>query len=189
MKISREELLRLGEEIVCRQGFGGFSYGALSDRAGIRKASIHHHFPAKIDFGRALIERRTAALREELSPQEEDRRRGCIQLRALIATRRARCVDGSACDLLTAMAADAGTLGQAAREALAAARELIVQQLAAILQTGRRDRTIMVAGDIEDEARAILAQVEGAELAAKASGEAAAFDRVLATLQRRMSAY
>lgn len=189
MKTSREELLDLGEEIVCRQGFGAFSYGMLAERAGIRKASIHHHFAAKADFGRALMERRARRLGRELEALPDDRRRGCALLRGLIQARRAQCLDGEAVDLVTAMSADPAVADRATRDALAGARETLVRHIAHALQVGRRDRTIVVAGDIEDEARAVLAQIEGAELAARASRGAAAFDRALATLDRRMSAY
>ncbi len=189
MKTSREELLDLGEEIVRRQGFAGFSYGALAERAGVRKASIHHHFPAKSDFGRALIERRERQLRHELDALGEDRRRGCALMRGIAQMRRAICSDGSAVDLVTAMSADPTVTDPSTREALKGTRTSLVRQIAHALQIGRRDRTIVVAGDIEEEARAVLAQIEGAELAVRASGDIGDFDRALATLERRMSAY
>jgi TetR/AcrR family transcriptional regulator, transcriptional repressor for nem operon len=189
MKTSRAALLEIGAEIVCRQGFGGLSFGAVADRAGIRKASIHHHFPAKADFARALIAHHADRLAAEAVEAESDPRRGYLALRALLRARRIHVGDGAAVDLLTAFAADAGTLDAPARAALAAARELVVRRIAAILQAGRRDRTIAVAGDIEDEARAALAQIEGAELAARAAGDAALFDRTLATLEKRMAAH
>ncbi len=189
MKTSREELLDLGEEIVRRQGFAGFSYGALAERAGVRKASIHHHFPAKSDFGRALVERHERLLQRELDAVGEDRRRGCAQLRSMVQARRAICADGPAVDLVTAMSADPTVVDAPTRESLKGARRCLVRQIAHALQVGRRDRTIVVAGDIEEEARAVLAQIEGAELAVRASGDIGDFDRALATLDRRMSAY
>ncbi|MCT2560118.1 TetR/AcrR family transcriptional regulator [Tsuneonella sp. YG55] len=189
MKTSREELLDLGEEIVCRQGFGGFSYGALADRAGIRKASIHHHFPSKSDFGRALMNRCVRRVERAFEALETDRRRGSALLRSVIQTRRTGCAHSGAVDLVTAMSADPAVTDPATREGLASARETLVRHIAHALQVGRRDRTIAVAGDIEEEARAVFAQIAGAELAARASGNVAEFDRALATLDRRMSAY
>lgn len=189
MKTSRDELLDIGEELVCFQGFGGFSYGALADRAGIRKASIHHHFSTKAEFGRALIERRAKRLRRQLEALMDDRRRGCALLRGLIHARRQACRGGEAVDLVTAMSADPAATDGAARAALVDARQTLVRHIAHALQAGRRDRTIVVAGDIDEEARSVLAQIEGAEIAARASRDIAAFDRALATLDRRMSAY
>ena len=189
MKTSRDTLLEIGTEIVCRKGFGGLAFGEVARRAGIRKASLHHHFPIKLDFGLALVERRIAALEAELAAAEADHRRGTVLLRAFIRARREALMEGEALDVLTALAGDAAPLDRAMRDALGAARGLVVRRLAAILQAGRRDRTIAVAGDIEEEARGLLAQIEGAELAARAVGDVAEFDRALATFEKRMSAY
>jgi TetR/AcrR family transcriptional regulator, transcriptional repressor for nem operon len=47
---TREALLRAAEHLVRTRGYSAFSYAV-----GIRKASIHHHFPAKADLGCALV--------------------------------------------------------------------------------------------------------------------------------------
>lgn len=47
MSEMRNELLNQAEELVRRRGYSGFSYADLSECVGIRKASIHYHFPAK----------------------------------------------------------------------------------------------------------------------------------------------
>lgn len=189
MKASRQSLLEIGKEIVCRQGFGGLSFGALATGAGIRKASVHHHFATKADFAAALIARETEALTTALSAAEADTRRGYLAMREFLRERREESDEGTALDLLTALSADASTLNGGSLAALASARELVVRRIAAILQTGRRDRTIAVAGDIEEEARAVLSQVEGAQIAARAAGDIAVFDRTLATLEKRTAAH
>ena len=110
-------------------------------------------------------------------------------MREFLRERREQSGGGTALDLLTSLSADASTLEKESRTALASARELVVRRIAAILQTGRRDRTIAVAGDIEEEARAVLSQVEGAQIAARAAGDIAVFDRTLATLEKRTAAH
>jgi TetR/AcrR family transcriptional regulator, transcriptional repressor for nem operon len=52
---TREALLRASEHLVRTRGYSAFSYADLADAVGIRKASIHHHFPAKADLGCALV--------------------------------------------------------------------------------------------------------------------------------------
>lgn len=189
MKTSRIELLEIGAEIVRRQGLGGLSFGMLAERTGIRKASVHHHFSAKSDFTKALVEAHVEVLASNVVAGDDDQRRGYYAMRALLRERREALDSGNALDLVTAMSADAGSLPSDTRQMVADARELVVRRLAGILQTGRRDRTIAVAGNIEDEARAVLAQIEGAELAARAAGDIAAFDRSIATLEKRMAAH
>lgn len=53
---TKSVLLAEAELLIRTQGYAAFSYANLSDRVGIRKASIHHHFPTKETLGTALID-------------------------------------------------------------------------------------------------------------------------------------
>jgi TetR/AcrR family transcriptional repressor of nem operon len=189
MKTSRDALLSAGEEIVCREGFGGFSYGSLANAVGVRKASLHHHFPTKAEFGLALVERHRDRLEGDRAAAEFDPRRGSAAMRAWLRERREHLGDGARLDLLTAFALETPALPGALQAALDRARATLLARIRAILLAGRRDRSIAVPGDIESEAQTILALVEGGEIAARAAGDAAAFDRVLAGLDARMTAH
>jgi TetR/AcrR family transcriptional regulator, transcriptional repressor for nem operon len=57
---TREALLRAAEQLVRTRGYSAFSYADLAEAVGIRKASIHHHFPAKSDLGCALVDNYSA---------------------------------------------------------------------------------------------------------------------------------
>lgn len=50
-------------QLLMRGGYNGFSYADLSERLGIRKPSIHHHFPSKVDLVVAVVERTRATTR------------------------------------------------------------------------------------------------------------------------------
>lgn len=56
----REQILEVAQEIVQRVGYANFGYRELSVAVGIRKASVHYHFPKKEDLILALVERYTA---------------------------------------------------------------------------------------------------------------------------------
>jgi TetR/AcrR family transcriptional repressor of nem operon len=51
-----EKILHLTDTLIQQRGFLGFSYADLEKEIGIRKASIHHHFPGKTDLGLAYCE-------------------------------------------------------------------------------------------------------------------------------------
>ncbi len=53
----KEQILEIATELVQSRGYSAFSYQDLSNRLGITKASIHHHFPSKEELGRAIAER------------------------------------------------------------------------------------------------------------------------------------
>jgi TetR/AcrR family transcriptional repressor of nem operon len=45
----------VAEDLIQRVGLNAMSYKHISDAVGIRKASIHHHFPQKKDMVDALL--------------------------------------------------------------------------------------------------------------------------------------
>lgn len=53
---TKSALLSEAEALIRTVGYAAFSYADLSDRVGIRKASIHHHFPTKEILGAAVID-------------------------------------------------------------------------------------------------------------------------------------
>lgn len=53
---TRALLLSHTEQLLQTRGYAAFSYADLADRVGIRKASIHHHFPTKEALGIALVD-------------------------------------------------------------------------------------------------------------------------------------
>lgn len=44
---TRESLIKSAEYMLRSKGYAAFSYADLEKAVGIRKASIHHHFPKK----------------------------------------------------------------------------------------------------------------------------------------------
>lgn len=60
-------LLREAELLIRRRGYSGFSYADLSDTVGIRKASIHHHYPTKETLVVAVLQAYRARYAKGLS--------------------------------------------------------------------------------------------------------------------------
>jgi TetR/AcrR family transcriptional repressor of nem operon len=54
---TREAILDVAKELLQTRSFNAFSYQDIADRIGIRKASIHYHFPGKEELGVALVDR------------------------------------------------------------------------------------------------------------------------------------
>ncbi len=51
----KEKILTCAQQLVQQRGFNGFSYADIAKEVGIRKASLHHHFPTKTDLGLSLL--------------------------------------------------------------------------------------------------------------------------------------
>ena len=68
-KDTRQSILDSAEILILTRGYNGFSYKDIADVVGIRKASIHHHFPSKEELGAAFVDsycRRFALWREHV---------------------------------------------------------------------------------------------------------------------------
>jgi TetR/AcrR family transcriptional regulator, transcriptional repressor for nem operon len=63
---TRSTLIDVATGQVRRQGYSAFSYADLADAVGIRKPSIHHHFPTKEDLGAAIVAAYTERFSEQL---------------------------------------------------------------------------------------------------------------------------
>ncbi len=54
---TKTTILDIAEELLLTRGYNGFSYNDIAEKVGIRKASIHYHFPSKSDLGSSVIRR------------------------------------------------------------------------------------------------------------------------------------
>ena len=183
---TQHRLLDLGERLVRSRGYGGFSYADLASEAGIRKASVHHHFSTKADFGLALLDRYSDRLAIALGDIMATSRSGSQALQGMIKFYRDALEDGDQMCLCAALAADGALIPEAMRDMLARANEMTAKWIEEVLLTGRRDRSIAVSGDPGEEAVAILAQLQGAQLLSRAAGDVSVFDKATSTLSARL---
>ena len=186
MQNTYETLLDLAEKEACVRGFSAVSYGDLAKLAGIRKASIHHHFPAKSDLGAAMLDRHGDRLSGELTALSARSRSGGDALRAYLARSRAELREGNAAGLLASLVADAPRLPETMYEPLARLRKVVIQWLSRTMQRGRQDRSISVSGNPEEEGFAVFTQLMGAQLAARSAREPALYDAASATISARI---
>jgi len=64
---TRDKLLDAAQDLVQRVGANAMSYQHLAEVVGIRKASIHYHFPTKADLLEAMVERYHKRFMEHVS--------------------------------------------------------------------------------------------------------------------------
>ncbi|BBB67289.1 TetR family transcriptional regulator [Undibacterium sp. YM2] len=61
-----ERIIDVAQGLIQQQGYNGFSYDDIAKLVGIKKPSIHHHFPRKEDLVSVLVQRYTHVFRGEL---------------------------------------------------------------------------------------------------------------------------
>ncbi len=181
-----ERILDIAQRLVQSRGFNGFSYADIAEEIGIRKASIHHHFPGKEDLGRRLLERYQEAFQACL--REIDGREGGapLKLRGYVRLYADVLRDKDRMCLCGMLAADFNTLPRALRDAVKKFFDANEGWLGRVLEEGRSSRQLKFDGPAAPQARFLLSGLEGAMLVARPYGELARFqetaDRLLATL-------
>lgn len=188
---TRELLLDLGERAIRAHGFGGFSYADLARDAGIRKASVHHHFPAKADLGFAVLERYAEQLDEVLSQFRMASDKAEDAFLSALKLYRDALGDGTSLCLCAALAGDGDRSSAAMLAKLASTNAMVIDWFSQVLSDGHHDGSLVLPGDpdqIDEEAAGILAQLQGSQLLARAGSDLSLFDRAVATLTQRYQA-
>jgi len=62
-----EEILDVAEFLIQTRGYSAFSYQDIATKLGIRKASIHYHYPTKAELGCAVVERYVTTFEQALA--------------------------------------------------------------------------------------------------------------------------
>ncbi len=178
----REQILAAARDLVESRGYDGFSYADISDIVGIRKPSVHHHFPTKGDLGRALVEEFRAGCRAETARIERDGGRPVDRLMGYAKGFEEKLADGGRMCLCGMLAAGKkGLPVEVSREL----DEAIGEQeawLAGVIADGQESGAIRDDEPARRLAQLVLAGLEGALLLARVRGGRAGFRGVAGAL-------
>ena len=159
-------VLEVAERLIQTRGFNGFSYADVAEEVGITKASLHYHFPTKADLGLSLVHRYQENFEEalaELARGGGDTRtllEGYAELYRSVLRKDRMCLCGM-------LAAEHSTLPAPMQRALQVFFDANERWLAGVLETGRRKGELKLAGAAREEARLLVAGLEGALLVAR----------------------
>lgn len=177
------EILNCARSLIVAGGYSGFSYADISEFVGIRKASIHHHFPTKVDLVRMLV----AQFREEaeagivylgrLYPDPADQLRAYIAywLECIGDATKGYCV----CALL---ATQIPVLPDEIVIEVKAHFRALSAWLTSIFEQG----CLAVSSDPRAEAEMFMATVHGAMLSARAYGDPEIFGAITRPMLERL---
>jgi TetR/AcrR family transcriptional repressor of nem operon len=182
MRDTRAEILNEAETLIRGRGYSGVSYADLADRVGIRKASIHHHFPTKADLAVALLAgydaRYDFALAEILAATDD----GLARIRTYAALYLQGVEKGLGC-LCAAFAAELDTLPAPLRADLSRFLTKHVGWVVRVLTEGRANATIRASVEPAPYARMIVAALEGALMMERTLDGAHGFTTAFAAIE------
>lgn len=184
-----EQILASARGFIVSGGYNAFSYADIAAAIGIRKASIHHHFPSKVDLVRTVVRqyRDEAALgltRMAANVADPEQR---LQL---YVGYWARCIEDASfpfcvCVLL---ASELPALPSDVVLEVRAHFQTLTAWLTAVIELGIEQGRLQVEAPAKVEAELLVATVHGAMLSARAHGDPVLFNTILQPALRRLSA-
>jgi TetR/AcrR family transcriptional repressor of nem operon len=167
-----DAIIRCARTSIIAGGYNGFSYADIADVVGIRKASIHHHFPTKVELVRTLVKQYRQEADMGIAEIERRFPDAIDQLRSYTGFWEA-CIgdpDTSYC-VCALLATQIPVLPQEIVLELRAYFRALSAWLASVLDRGARQGNITFSGSAQSEAEMFMATVHGAMLSARAYGD------------------
>lgn len=180
---TRQSLIDHAGELIRTRGYTGFSYADLAERVNIRKASIHHHFPAKEDLGRAVVEHYIEQFEQELNGIGQRKLNAFQALQAYARLYRNSVEQGWGC-LCGMLASEVEVAPPSVAVGVRRFMTLNVDWLSEVIATGLASNELAGGGDPQTRATTVLCMCQGALLVARAMRSLDAFDRPIEDVLR-----
>lgn len=155
-----DNLITLTDRLIQQKGYQGFSYADLAEELGIRKASIHYHFPTKTDLGLAYCQYKEAGLlrlEADLLAYPAGKARLQAYIKAFV-----NCPDSSQMCGIHAMLSDFALFDEPLKEATLHLAQTDLRMLTDILTTGQASGELKFSSPPVDVAIAIGSAIKGA---------------------------
>jgi TetR/AcrR family transcriptional repressor of nem operon len=178
MTDTKESIMSTARLAVQARGYNALSFREIAKEVGVKSASVHYHFPTKGDLGAALAQRYTAdltayldGLLEEFEDKKSRLARYTELFRLPLLKENRMCMCGI-------MAAEYGDLPPEVRVEVDKFTDANVRWLVEVLT---RRKGAADAASIGQQALAIFAAIEGAQLIARGRGDVGVYDAIVAT--------
>ena len=167
---TRDRILEVALELVQTRGYSAFSYQDLSDRLGITKASIHHHFRSKADLGKAVAEKYNTDVRailDSASATSDDpwvQLEGYVQMvLGIVKTRDRICAAGS-------VQSEFNVVPETMGKSMGSLVQFVIGWIRDVIKRGRDLGVMEFPGSADDQAALLFSAAQGAMQYGRANG-------------------
>lgn len=182
MTSTSEKILDTAQSLIVAGGYNGFSYADISAAIGIRKASIHHHFPTKAELVAVLVDRYRGQAETGLSSLREQVVNPAEQLQAYLNYWDTCIRDASQPFCVCAMlAGEMQMLPEEVASRVRAHFQSLAAWLTTVLSAGAEQNLFRLSRSPEEEAQMLMASVHGAMLSARAFGDPGLFIAIISS--------
>jgi len=173
---TRTKILDVAEDLVQRVGLNAMSYKDISEAVGIRKASIHHHFPKKENLVEGLLERCAISYGDNYQRIVDGDGRAPGKLRKFAAVFADGLQNKKLC-LVGSISTDRNTLQDSSRHILQSTIENTVSIFTAVFEQGRQEQSLRFTGTDNEAAFAFFSYLVGAQIIARSHGGSLLFQQ------------
>lgn len=187
---ARDKILEVAEQLIVKYGSNGFSYQHVADAVGIRKASIHHHFPAKADLILALGATKSAQFFDDLEAIVAREPDAVARLRGYFALFEENFIHGcgASISLFGMLGAEIESQDDRVAERVRSFFNENIRRLSAIIRQGAEDGSLRATDEPELVAAAIFSMLEGAMIVLRASDEPERYGAIIKHALRLIAA-
>lgn len=178
-KNTAKRILDVAQDMVRNRGYSAFSYADIAQQVGIRKASIHYHFPSKDELVKELVKRYREGMGKACDRITHSTTSLDQQIVQFANLYRNGLEEHQIC-LCAMLAADFEVLPQPIREEIQAFFSHTENWVINLLQQGCDDGHWNCHPSVEQEAKGLIAMLQGAQLLARSSADSVAtFEQVV----------
>lgn len=170
-------ILDVAQDLIQRLGVNGMSYQDISNSIGIRKASIHTHFPKKDDLLVALLDRYSDRflrivddILDSSDSPEVKLRRYCGLFEATLSSG-----DQDKACLCAMLGAELKTLNEPSVKGVSTFYQANKERLSNLLAAGRQEGSFRFPGDVQAMASLVFGALQGGMLVSRVQGGANQF--------------
>jgi TetR/AcrR family transcriptional repressor of nem operon len=181
------QIREAAHDLIAARGYFGFSYADIAEVVGIRKASIHHHFPSKVDLVVATLKEYRAKLVEGADGLDRNVTDPLERIQ-LYVKHWAECVQSNNRPICIAalLSAELPALPEEIQVEVQRHFRYLVSWVEATFKEGSERGSIHLRGSAEAEAHAFVALVHGAMISARALGSSGIFLSVTQSAVERL---
>lgn len=183
------EIAACTRRLLTTGGYKSFSYADIADIVLIRKASIHHHFPSKAELVRTVVTQYREEARAGMAALDAHLNDVLAELKAYVDYWSECIKEGASSFCICVMlAVELPTLPAEIAKEVSGHFHDLSDWLTSLLQKGERDGVVKLQDTAAVEAKAFMATVHGAMLAARAFDNPALFQQIVQPVFNRMIA-
>ncbi len=186
MSNTATRILDIALTLIQTRGFSAISYKDIAEQLGIRKASIHYHFPSKSDLGVAVVDRYAAQLTERIFQAQNKGPGSWKLLETYLEPYREFGNSSDRICLCGALAGEFLALPVPVQERVTEFFEFQQKWLENLLQNGRREGEFEFNGAAKKEARLTFSALQGALLVKRSLDDTHQLEDVISNLKKRL---